>query len=454
MLFNSYGFIFVFLPVVLAGYFMFPSLSSVWILVSSLIFYGMLSINHLPVLIASLCVNYIVSRKIELGNAKRFWLISGISFNFIMLGYFKFTGALPPGISFFTFTQTAYIVCVFRGNAKTESFMKYSEYALFFPYVISGPISDYRDVMPQLMNESNRIINYDNLASGITLFILGLFKKVYIADGLAPVVNNLFANPDALTFFDSWFAALGYSMQLYFDFSGYSDMAVALALMMNIKLPMNFDSPYKSLSIIDFWRRWHITLGRWIRDYIYIPLGGSREGELKKIRNVIIAMLFTGLWHGSGLTFILWGLIHGLMLAVNHQWRRLGVKLPAMLSWFITFMCVVSCWVVFRAESVEDAMKILASMFDVRNIVVPDKLIKYLGFLEACGVKFGNIIKNVARNVPYLLISIIISLFALNTQQIISRFRPCITYAVLIVILAVMSLINFSGISDFLYFQF
>ena len=456
MLFNSYGFIFVFLPIVLAGYFRITNctLSSVWLLVSSLIFYGMLSVNYLPVLIVSICVNYFVSRRIETGHAKKFWLILGIAFNFILLGYFKLTGTLPPGISFFTFTQTAYIVCVFRGSAKTESLMKYSEYASFFPYVISGPISDYRDVMPQLNDESKRIINYDNLASGITLFFLGLFKKVCIADFLAPVVNDLFANPDILTFIDAWFAALGYSMQLYFDFSGYSDMAIALALMMNIKLPVNFDSPYKSLSIIDFWRKWHITLGKWIRDYIYIPLGGSREGEAKKIRNVIIAMLFTGLWHGVGFTFVIWGLLHGFMLAVNHQWRRLNVKIPALLSWFITFMCIVSCWVVFRAESMNDAINILAAMFDVRNVVVPEKLAKYFGFLEAYGVTFGHLMNNVGKKFPYLMLLVIITLFTRNTNQVVSRFKPRITYAFIVFILAVMSLINFSGISDFLYFQF
>ncbi|MBQ3448471.1 MAG: MBOAT family protein [Synergistaceae bacterium] len=457
MLFNSYGFIFVFLPVVLAGYFRITNctLSSLWLLVSSLIFYSMLSVNYLPVLIISVCMNYFVSRRIESGHAKRLWLMLGIAFNFIMLGYFKFTGTLPPGISFFTFTQTAYIVCVFKGSAKTESFMKYSEYAAFFPYVISGPISDYRDIMPQLKDESKRRVNYDNLALGITLFILGLFKKVYIADGLAPVVNNLFANSGGLTFFEAWFAALSYSMQLYFDFSGYSDMAVAIALMFNIKLPVNFDSPYKSLSIIDFWRRWHISLGKWIRDYVYIPLGGSREGEVKKIRNVILAMLFTGLWHGVGFTFILWGLLHGLMLAVNHQWRRLNVKIPSLLSWFITFICVVSCWIIFRSESVNDAVNILAAMFDVRNIVLPEKLIRYAGFLKAYGITFGNfLMNNTAKNFAFLLVIFVMSVLFPNTNQIISRFKPRIIYAVLIFIIAVMSMMKFSGISDFLYFQF
>ncbi|MBQ7666131.1 MAG: MBOAT family protein [Synergistaceae bacterium] len=439
LLFNSYGFIFVFLPIVLAGYFMFPSLSSLWLLVSSLIFYGMLSVNYLPVLIVSVCMNYFVSRKIESGHEKKFWLISGILFNFIVLGYFKFIGILPAGISFFTFTQTAYIVCVFKGSAKSDSFMNYSEYVSFFPYVVSGPISDYREIMPQLKDESNHRINYDNLASGITLFILGLFKKVYIADGIAPVVNTLFANPESLTFVDSWFAVLGYAMQLYFDFSGYSDMAIAAALMMNIKLPMNFDSPYKSLSIIDFWRRWHITLGRWIRDYIYIPLGGSREGELKKIRNVIIAMLFTGLWHGVGFTFIIWGAIHGLMLAVNHQWRRLGVKLPALLSWFITFICVVLCWVIFRAESIDDAMKIFSAMLNVENITATGQL----------PFDLNGIISQMTT-----LLAIIAALFFPNTNNIISRFKPKISYALIVFVLAVMSLMRFSGISDFLYFQF
>lgn len=455
MLFSTYEFIFVFLPIALTGYFTLSrqgrNFSALWLLASSLAFYGVNDAKSLPIFIISICVNYFVGRKIESGGAKKFWLISGLSFDFILLAYFKITGYLPLGVSFFTFTQSAYIINIYRGSAKTESLTKYAGYVSFFPHVISGPISDYRDIMPQLNDDSKLVPNWDNIAAGITLFILGLFKKVCIADMLAPTLNEIFAYVEALTFVEAWFAALGYGMQLYFDFSAYSDMAIGVALMFNIRLPQNFDSPYKSLCIIDFWRRWHITLGVWIRDYIYIPMGGSREGELKRTRNVITAMLFTGLWHGLGWTFILWGLLHGLMLAVNHQWRRLGVKLPVILSWALTFAGVIVCWVVFRAENLNDAGKILSAMLDIRHIVLPVGLAKYFGFLEAYGVSFGEFASG--RKKVFLLVMCITILFP-NTRQIIERFRPRPLYAVIAVVLAIISLVNFSGVSDFLYFQF
>ncbi|MBR0257522.1 MAG: MBOAT family protein [Synergistaceae bacterium] len=455
MLFSTYEFIFVFLPVTLAGYFAlskqgrnFPAL---WLLASSFMFYGINDAKSLPILITSICANYFVGRKIESGVAKKFWLISGLSFDFILLCFFKVTAYLPLGVSFFTFTQSAYLINTYRGSAKIESLTKYAGYVSFFPHVISGPISDYRDIMPQLNDGSKLIPNWDNIAAGITLFILGLFKKVCVADILAPIVDQLFANMEALTFVEAWFAALGYGMQLYFDFSAYSDMAIGVALMFNIKLPQNFDSPYKSLSIIDFWRRWHITLGAWVRDYIYIPMGGSREGDLKRTRNVITAMLFTGLWHGLGWTFVLWGLLHGLMLAVNHQWRRLGMRLPVILSWGLTFACVILCWAVFRAENLNEAGKILSAMLDIRHIVLPVRLSKYLGFLEAYGLSFRELASG-GRSAT--LLASVVALLLPNTRQIMERFRPNALWAVAMSVIAVTAFLNFSGVSDFLYFQF
>lgn len=451
MLFNSYEFIFIFLPIVLAVFFQVSKFSKnfalICLLAGSLIFYGSLELRFLPLLICSVIANYFVACKLET-SSRKLWLISGIIFNLGTLFFFKCINILPLGISFFTFTQTAYIIEVYKANHKAPSLLEYADYVTFFPCITSGPIANYKDIKPQLSNIYKP--DYDNLAKGLTLFFLGLFKKVYIADSLAPVVKGMFTEPEALSFFEAWTAALSYSFQLYFDFSGYSDMAVALALMLNINLPVNFDSPYKSTSIIDFWRRWHISLGCWIRDYIYIPLGGSREGEIKKIRNVILAMLFTGIWHGMGLTFILWGVLHGIMLAVNHQWRRLNIKLPVIIAWPLTFTCVIFCWVIFRAGSLDEAAKIFSAMTDLNNIVVPVSLSKYLGFLKQYGIAFGEL----GGDKKLLAVLMPIVLLCPNSNYIIRKFRANIFWLVVVLVLAFASFMNFSGITDFLYFQF
>ena len=323
MAFNSFEFIFLFLPIVCLIYFFARKINAALILtIASMIFYGLWNWHYLPLLCASILFNYVIGIKIENSSQKKIWLLSGLIFNFALLAYYKLINFLPLGISFWTFAQIGYLAEIYRANIKPLPLSNYFNEILFFPVITSGPILNFRN----WGGVTKRVINYDNLAYGITLFILGLFKKVYIADSLAPIANKLFSNALSLSFFEAWAAALSYSAQLYFDFSGYSDMAIALGLMFNKNLPLNFESPYKSLSIIDFWRRWHMSLGAWIKNYIYIPLGGSREGELKKIRNVILAMLFTGFWHGLGWTFIAWGALHGVMLAVNHQWRRLNIK--------------------------------------------------------------------------------------------------------------------------------
>ncbi|MBQ7593461.1 MAG: MBOAT family protein [Synergistaceae bacterium] len=484
MLFNSYEFIYIFLPLTLVIFFTLANHnkhSALLILViSSLIFYGCLSLHYLPLLIVSVMVNYFVSVRISAsgfswnwpgkkytsskssggsGNfssdeklstntsAKKFWLILGIVFNFALLGYFKVINSLPLGISFYTFTQTAHLVEVFRNSITTKSLLEYSGYVTFFPCITSGPIMNAKTF--SLSYE----LDYENIARGITRFTLGLFKKVCIADLLAHTVNELFASAGFLTFIEAWAAAFGYGMQLYFDFSGYSDMAIGIGLMFGVSLPENFNSPYKSTSIIDFWRRWHISLGAWIRDYIYIPLGGSREGEFKKIRNVFIAMLFTGIWHGTGLTFIIWGLLHGVFLAVNHQWRRLNVKLPALISWLITFLCVTFAWVIFRAENLNEAGKIITAMLNVKNIMLPSRLAGYLGFLGAYGVSFG-VFATGLKMLALIPFAMIITFFFSNSKELTGNFKPGIVKLAIVFVLLVISFVNLSGISDFLYFQF
>ena len=455
MTFNSYPFILIFLPTTIIVFYQVSryqrNFAVLWLIASSLAFYGSLSLHTLPLLILSVLVNYALSLQAARNVAKKSWLCLGLALNFGLLMWCKLLGTLPLGISFYTFTQTAYMIDVFTGKSVASGFLDYVRHVTFFGCIASGPIARINDTSPSFTPD------YDAIAKGLTLFMIGLFKKVYIADGLAKTVNTLFAASGVLNFSEAWLAALGYTLQLYFDFSGYSDMAIAIGLMFGMNLPQNFDSPYKSMSLIDFWRRWHMSLGAWIRDYIYIPLGGSREGELRRTRNVILAMLFTALWHGWGWSFIVWGGLHGILLAVNHWWRRHGVRLPAVIAWVMTFGSVVMLWVVFRAERLSDAARIFAAMMDVKNIALPLPYARYFGFLERWGISFmPSVLGGTAFGLCGISIFVLLitALFMPNTRQIMDTFRPrrlCLTVSI---ILAVTAFVNFSGVSDFLYFQF
>lgn len=330
LLFNSYEFIFLFLPVTFAGFFLLgrckKNYAMLWLVAASFIFYGYWDYRYVPLLFSSILFNYLVGRQIEKTRSKK-WLLFGIAVNVLLLGYFKYTDfflgtindiagesyfalphiVLPLGISFFTFTQSAYLVDVYRGEAVNSSFAAYCEFVTIFPHLIAGPIINYKEMLPQFLADKTFKINYDNLAMGISIFAMGLFKKVAIADKLAIWANAAFSHTESLTFLEAWIGALSYTFQLYFDFSGYSEMAIGLGLMFNLKLPINFNSPYQATSIIDFWRRWHMTLGSWVRDYLYIPMGGNRRGEFAKMRNLFVSMMIIGLWHGAGWTFCLLG---------------------------------------------------------------------------------------------------------------------------------------------------
>ena len=373
MLFNSYPFIFVYLPIVFAVFFLTAKYVShraaTFVLVAaSFIFYGYWDYHYVPLLFASITFNYLIGRQIGRTSRRKFWLLVGLVLNVALLGYFKYTDfflatvneisgssfdlphiILPLGISFFTFTQSAYLVDAYREEAAKHDFLTYCEFVTIFPHLIAGPIINHKKILPQFTAAETFHINMENVALGLTLFAMGLSKKVLLADNLAPIATNVFARADSLTFLEAWIGAISYTFQLYFDFSGYSEMAIGLGLMFNLKLPTNFNSPYQAKSIIDFWRRWHMTLGTWVKDYLYIPMGGNRHGELRKMRNLFASMLIIGLWHGAGWTFIIWGALHGIFLMINHQWRRLNINLPQSINWGLTFLCVVICWV-FSAQ--------------------------------------------------------------------------------------------------------
>ena len=497
VLFNSYEFIFLFLPLTIIGFFLVSrkrrQYGTLWLVLASFFFYGWWDYYYVPLLAASICFNYWVGRHLETlaagyeipkggavnkdmpqAAARKGWLIFGIIVNVALLGYFKYTdfflgtvnavaGAdwfdlphivLPLGISFFTFTQTAYLVDAYRGQARNQSFLTYCEFVTIFPHLIAGPIINHKEMIPQFVAEKTFKLNWDNVAMGLSLFTMGLFKKVVIADTLSLWANDIFSRTDTLTFLEAWLGALAYTLQLYFDFSGYSEMAMGLALMINLRLPQNFDSPYHSLSIIDFWRRWHMTLGLWVKDYLYIPMGGNRHGQMKKMRNLFVSMLIIGLWHGAGWSYVFWGALHGVMLMVNHLWRTLHIELPKIVCWLMTFSGIVVGWVFFRAATFSEALSMLAAMTDVQNIVLPIKYAQSLGFLQTCGIQFDVINGSLGKPLLACVVLLICALSFNNPVRWMEKYRANWRWFAFVLLLMGAALYKMDKYTEFLYFQF
>src|ERR1700744_131996 len=402
MLFNSYPFIFVFLPAVLFGYFLTGRFGAqapvIWLALASLVFYSFSNWPFVALLLASIAFNYLVgwlliSRRLR-GGSRFAVLTVGVSGDLIALGIFKYAGflvvnfnavfstpvavniLLPVGISFYTFTQIAFLVDAYRGKVAHYALPHYALFVTYFPHLIAGPILHHRDMIPQFESAEAKRPNPRLILYGLIIFGIGLFKKTVLADGIQPMVALAF-NQAAPSFDQAWIGALAYTFQLYFDFSGYSDMAIGISLMFGIFLPLNFNSPYKATSIIDFWRRWHMTLSQFLRDYLYIPLGGNRHGSLLRYVNLLITMLLGGLWHGAAWTFVAWGALHGLYLCINHAWIHFGPPIPSRLArpasivaFLLTFLAVVFAWVFFRADSLAWALSVLSDMADPSHIVL------------------------------------------------------------------------------------
>lgn len=367
MLFSSPEFIYLYLPIVLLGFFWLAKwshrIAATWLTAASLFFYGWWNPAYLGLLMASIFFNYsmgvVLARESMRppDSRRRFLLVFGIAANLLLLGYFKYANffldstnavigttwdageiILPLGISFFTFTQIAFLVDAWRGLAKEFNFIHYGLFVTYFPHLIAGPVLHHKEMMPQFGQSETYRLQWENIAVGLTIFAIGLFKKIVLADGVAPYASPVFDAAHAgetLTFLEAWGGVLAYTLQLYFDFSGYSDMAIGASRLFGVRLPLNFNSPYQALNIIDFWRRWHMTLSRFLRDYLYFALGGNRHGKSRRYVNLLVTMLLGGLWHGAGWTFVVWGGLHGLYLVINHAWS--GVKqrfgLPTGRSW-------------------------------------------------------------------------------------------------------------------------
>ena len=506
MLFNAPEFLFGFLPLTLVVFFALgmrggARLAAPWLVAASLFFYGWWNPAYLTLIVASIAFNYGVGagltrlREPDRPGARKLLLALGVAANLGALGWFKYAGffvdnlnvllggalgwglhlervILPLAISFFTFQQVAYLVDTARGEARERSLLHYCLFVTFFPQLIAGPIVHHDEVLPQLRAKGwARGPRSEDLALGATTFTAGLFKKVVFADTLAlsatPVFSAVAAGTDP-TFAEAWVGTLAYTLQLYFDFSGYSDMAIGLGRMFGVKLPVNFDSPYQATNIADFWRRWHITLSRFLRDYLYIPLGGNRRGRARRYVNLMITMLLGGLWHGAGWTFVIWGGLHGAYLAVQHAWSALwrahGGASPGD-SWAgrvaaraLTFFAVIVGWVFFRAADVDAALVILQAMSGLGGLGLADP--------------FANHVVADAGTAVVLIVGLLgVALVAPNTQQLVGswersgeparaldwlRWRPSPLHAALV---GVLFFVCFSRIfaaeaSEFLYFQF
>lgn len=502
MLFNSFEFLFLFLPVTLAGYFALCRISqfcaAFWLAGMSLAFYAWWDIRYLPLLLCSIALNFWTGGRIcrSPANVRKRWLVFGVTADLLLLGYFKYADffivstnaalgthyellrvTLPIGISFFTFTQIAFLVDAWQGKVTEYRFVHYVLFVTYFPHLIAGPILHHKEMMPQFARSETYRPNWENFAYGSTLFAFGLVKKVLLADNFSSYVNPVFDSGETPRFIEAWGAALAYTFQLYFDFSAYSDMALGLAKIFGVDLPVNFNSPYKAQNIAEFWRRWHMTLSRFLRDYLYIPLGGNRRGNLARYRNLMITMLLGGLWHGAGWSFVIWGALHGIYLSINHAWsaaascipllrRLIGTTVYRVTCHLACFFAVVFAWVFFRAESLERALSIIAGMIGLNGISLPSFVAAQLNaFGIAVGIGTGRFLW--PNQAFWLLLGCVICFAMPNTMEILARsnghamrkpswlaWRYSPLQMAALAGLTVACLLNLTEVSEFLYFQF
>ncbi len=472
MLFNSYEFIFIFLPITLIVFFIFGRFNSMlaagWLTLASLGFYAWWNPIYVPLLIGSTLFNYYAGRLIA-RQRRWWWLALAVIANLGFLGYFKYAGffaqtldaltgwtlalgmiVLPLGISFFTFTQIAFLVDVFRGVVREVNPIYYALFVSYFPHLIAGPILHYKEIIPQFIVPQTYCPNINNITIGVVWFVIGLFKKAILADGVSVYVGPTF-DASAPGMVLSWAGAFAYSLQLYFDFSGYSDMAIGISLLFGVRLPFNFNSPYRAHNIIEFWRRWHMTLARFLRDYLYISLGGNRRGPARRYANLLITMVLGGLWHGASWTFVVWGTLHGVYLTINHAWhavrRGMGSDPRRDGPWvrtagcLLTFLVVLVAWVFFRAADLTGAGRVLAGMAGVNGV--------------------GGTSVDGSECLWLAGLSCLVWFFP-NTQQCLGQaegqampaWRPTLVWSGVVAVVAAIALSSLERHSEFLYFQF
>ncbi|ERL04357.1 alginate O-acetyltransferase AlgI family protein [Mitsuokella sp. oral taxon 131 str. W9106] len=481
MLFNSYEFLFLFFPIALGGYFFLGSRerpsewANIWLIFLSLFFYSYWDIRYLPLLLLSIGGNYFVSGVIILRRrmkqpAKSVFLL-GMIFNAGLLGFFKYTDffienlnflgenipllhiVLPLGISFFTITQMVYLVDCYEGVAKERNLVHYALFVSFFPHLLAGPILYHRSMMKQFNDRTLRLVDWDNLGRGLTLFIIGLAKKVLIADSFVSFVGSGFAHPEHLTLLDSWAVAVCYMMQLYFDFSGYSDMAVGIARMMNIQIPINFDAPYRAYGIINFWQRWHMSLTTTITNYLYTPMimAFKKITFGKAMLATFLSMLIAGAWHGAGWNYIIFGALHGGGLVLNHTWKKYHFWMWRPLGYVLTLLLVLAAFVFFRANSVADALQVLYAMAGGHGVALPSSVAGVASHYFDVPVEIlagGHLPKKV------FLVSLLLVALCPSSNCLVKNIQPNNKWAFAVAILFVWAIMSLSQVTAFLYFQF
>jgi D-alanyl-lipoteichoic acid acyltransferase DltB (MBOAT superfamily) len=470
MLFSSYVYIFAFLPITFFIYFYLLEKKIIiaaksFLVFVSLLFYTYLNIKYLPLILISILFNYAIGNAFadkgieKVKIQKKVLLTTGIIANITLLGYFKYSDffienlnlvfdnsipllriALPLAISFFTFQQIAFLVDSYRGKVQENDFLNYALFVTFFPQLIAGPIVYHAEIMPQFATKDNFIKNHKNIATGIFIFSIGLFKKIIVADTFAIWATKGFDQLEILNFIEGWLTSLSYTFQLYFDFSGYTDMAIGAAMLFNIKLPINFNSPYKALDIQDFWRRWHITFSRFLKDYIYVPLGGNRKSSVRTSTNLLTTFILGGIWHGAGWTFVFWGVLHGMALVTHRFWKPLRFAMPKLLAWFITFNFINIAWVFFRANDWNNAIKVLKGMF----LTVPD-----------FGVKIAILKTKESSDIyAFLILAFVITVFMRNSMQLSENFNPTKLHIAYTLVLLLSAMYFMHRPIKFLYFNF
>lgn len=478
MVFSSFEYFLCFLPITIFIYYFclykrYTKFLLFIIIISSLFFYGYWNSKNLYIIISSVLVNYCFSRLLlSQTNYRKAIFIISVFFNIFLIFIYKYLDfsisivnycfnaqlpfyhiVLPIGISFFTFQQIAYLSdCYTKKHlGSSEGFLNYCCFICFFPQLIAGPIVHHKDVIPQFYSIQNQIIRWKNIHYALLFFTIGLSKKLLIADNLSPLVAYCFDTTETLTFLEALFGSLCYTFQLYFDFSGYSDMAVGSALFFNIKLPFNFFSPYKALSIRDFWRRWHITLSIWLRDYIYIPLGGNRKGQTRTYLNLFITFLIGGIWHGAAINFVIWGILHGLALIIHRIWIKIREEkkikqLPSYLAWIITFLFINFAWIVFRVNELSDLRKFFNAFTFQHNFNFSNPFIKTIVSPDSL----------YPEKALFIIAVLFLLVFAKNSQQLQNKFKKqwFTVYCAVLAVLCIFKLLQPENVQEFIYFQF
>ncbi len=487
MLFNSYIFIFLFLPLVLIGYyglnyFKQNKLALGYVIAMSFWFYGYNSVEYLFILIVSILLNYLLAALIFKQRniiVKRVFLVAGVALNIGILFYYKYYDffvenfnaifqtdltflelMLPLGISFYTFQQLSYVVDAYKGTAEQYRLMEYAAYVSFFPQLIAGPIVYHDELIPQLRDEKNHHINYTNMVKGLYAFVLGLAKKVLIADTFSQLVTVGFGDLYVLNATTAVIVMVCYSLQIYFDFSGYCDMAYGIGYMFNVELPINFNSPYKATTISEFWDRWHMTLTRFFTRYIYIPLGGSRRGKCRTYMNTMVVFAISGFWHGANWTFVVWGIMNGLAMIIDRIFHNIIAKIPRIIRLILTFGFSTFAWSLFRSKSVAHARLLWSQITPASWGRINDALVeKFNGIFEIEFLFHFDMFGIIAKYpwvplVLFVIIMVIICMTMRNTQEKVAVMEPTTRKLIVVVGLLVWSILSLSQVSEFLYFNF